>query len=357
MNRNQCTFDYWRGQELQVVPSHYSLIRCLRDMGWEVEQREVELGEDISGYDEVIFFVHNAQGFAHCLYTGLYAISKRPDAILAFDDWQVRDIFHALERLQEFDAEDREDRIIKQYIMDIQTKKRSKEELQKYRADFIAGTRVVTERKNRLLISAFEGGDISLLRLDWPLHRTFTYNPNPYHYNRTPDNDFGSTDPLFSMSWSRLDFTEKKREWNFASLLHDKTKTWLKRQNPQWPVEMFGQRKGENRTARVTEDAMCLKYHEQWGCLMPGYAHAGSGWWRARPLQVADAGSVLVCDDKEGAVFGEAYVGVRVSDVEQMDAEQLAHLAARQKECLYDNHPIDRAHQRDQIRSVLDAPK
>ena len=39
MNKNQCTEDFYLRQQLQVVPSHYSLLRCLRDMNYEVEQR------------------------------------------------------------------------------------------------------------------------------------------------------------------------------------------------------------------------------------------------------------------------------------------------------------------------------
>ena len=52
MNKNQCVEDFYLRQQLKVVPSHYSLIRCLRDMGHEVEQRVVEIGEDLSQYDE-----------------------------------------------------------------------------------------------------------------------------------------------------------------------------------------------------------------------------------------------------------------------------------------------------------------
>ena len=57
MNKNQTTKDFYLRQQLKVVPSHYSLIRCLEDMGYEVEQRLVKIGEDLSDYDKVICFL------------------------------------------------------------------------------------------------------------------------------------------------------------------------------------------------------------------------------------------------------------------------------------------------------------
>ena len=86
MNKLQCTKDFFLKQQLQVVPSHYSTIRCLEDMGYEVEQRPVRLGEDLSGYDEVIVYIHSIQAFCQYLWAGLYAVHARPNCILAFDD-------------------------------------------------------------------------------------------------------------------------------------------------------------------------------------------------------------------------------------------------------------------------------
>ena len=64
--------------------------------------------------------------------------------------------------------------------------------------------------------------------------------------------------------------------------------------------------------------------------------------------------SVLVCDDEEGKILSEAHVGVRAKDVEQMDTTQLASLAARQKEALYDKHPLDHAVTRKELIAVLE---
>lgn len=363
LNKLQCTRDFWEQQELQVVPSHYSLIRCLEDMGWVVEQREIELGEDLSGYDEVVMYVHNVTGYAHALYSGLYGISARPDCILAFDDWQVREMFQAMSKFVEHvengttEYSTGNSRIFKDYVLGIQMRKRTRAELEKYLDRYVDGCRIVLARKNRMLISAFAGGDLSLLGLGWPPDRIFRFNPNPFHYNRTPSNEYGCLNPMIGSGMIDFHPSDKSERWTFASLLHNKTERWLKRQGATWPVDMFGQRKGENRTQRITEDEMCQLYNSGWGHFMPGYHHSGSGWWRARPLQVADAGSILVCDDAEGAIFSEAHVGVRASDVEAMDLTQRIGLAARQKEGLYDRHPLDRSVTRAEISEVLEASR
>jgi hypothetical protein len=90
---------------------------------------------------------------------------------------------------------------------------------------------------------------------------------------------------------------------------------------------------------------------------MPGYFHAGSGWWRARPLQVADAGSIIIGDKPEMMVYykDEALAGLRVKDVEAMDLTQLQATAKAQHDALYDNHPLDKMIQQEEMKRVLAA--
>lgn len=361
MNKSQCTEEYFRQMEVQVVPSHYSLVRCLRDMGWQVEQRAVQLGEDLSGYDEVLVYLHNAQSFAHRFYNGLYAISQRPDAILAFDDWQIRDIMLSLVKIKEDPS-----RIFRDYMMNFYTEVNRTEgcppvdEIKSYESLYKEAFEIIGKRDNRLLISAFAGGDLRKLfaEEDWNFNRIHTFNPNPYHLNRKPgaygdevDNSLAS---LFS-GGDDIPPAEKQLVWNFASLMSDKTKGWLASQRITWPLRKFGKRRGANKQDRVVEADMCRIYAKQWGCLMPGYYHSGSGWWRARPLQVADAGSILVCDSTEGAVYGEEYVGVTADQIEGLDLSGLIAKAKRQRDCLYAKHPLDTKSEQAEIQAVIDA--
>lgn len=335
MNKLQCTFDFYLQQQLQVVPSHYSLIRCLRDMGHEVDQRPVTIGESLDEYDEVIVFIHNPSGFAAYVYNALWAIHKRPNCILAFDDWQVDSIYSGLLALSE------PEKLFRKYVKYSQVL--VPEDVESYGDVFISAIEKVESKTNRMLISAFSGGDLSLL-IDYPSELLYSYNPNPYHLNRKPE-------PIASL------FPEpKSRVFNFAGLVQDKTKKWLKAEGVDkhsWPLKQYGSRKdGQD---RVTEDVMVNIYSQQWGILMPGYFHAGSGWWRARPLQVADAGSILIGEPKEMMLYykDEQLANIRAKDIVDLSDVQLEELADAQRAALYRNHPLNKGIQKSEIEACL----
>jgi len=139
-------------------------------------------------------------------------------------------------------------------------------------------------------------------------------------------------------------------------LVQDKTKKWLKAQQVEktgWELKLYGSRKdGQD---RVTEDEMVNIYAQQWGILMPGYFHAGSGWWRARPCQTADAGSILIGEPKEMMVVykNKDAASIKASELPNMSDKHLEDFAAFQKECLYKAHPLDKAVQQAELSEVL----
>jgi hypothetical protein len=330
MNKLQCTEDFYAQQQLKVVPSHYSLIRCLRDMGHTVEQKVVTIGEDLSVYDKVIMFIHNPSGFAAYVYNALWAINARPDCILAFDDWQIDSILSGILALSD------PEKMFRPYVKESQTQ--IPDNVEQYSEQLMSAIQQIQSKKNPTLISAFAGGDLSLLLDGWD--NLFQYNPNPYHLNRQAGVFFG----------------EKERVFNFAGLVQDKTKKWLKNQSVEktgWPLKMYGSRKdGQD---RVTEDVMVDLYGQQWGILMPGYAHAGSGWWRARPMQVADAGSILIGDPKEMMLYygDEALASIKAIDLVSMSDNQLEEFAEAQKKALYKLHPLNKETQQWELKSCL----
>ena len=340
MNKLQCTRDFYESQQLKVVPSHYSLIRCLEDMGHTVTQRPVEIGETLDEYDEVIVFIHNPSGFAGYVYNALWAISQKPDCILAFDDWQVDSIYSGLLALED------PDKMFRPYVKDSHVL--IPDNIESYEKVFDAAIDLIESKKNRMLISAFSGGDLSLL-IDYPKELLFAYNPNPYHLNRQPQ-EMGGT--LF------FDETPAPKEFvfNFAGLVQDKTKKWLKAQGVDkhsWPLKQYGSRKdGQD---RVTEDVMVTIYSQQWGILMPGYFHAGSGWWRARPLQVADAGSILIGEPKEMMLYygDEQLANIKAQDIVSLSDKFLKDIAASQKEAIYRLHPLDKEVQKAELNACL----
>jgi len=213
MNKLQCTKDFFLQQQLQVVPSHYSLIRCLEDMGYEVEQRPVRLGENLDHYDEVVVYIHSIQAFCQFLWSGLYAVHARPNCILAFDDWQFKQIYSTIETYKE-KLEANDEGVFRQYLFDLWQGVEDKETVASYKEQYIDACNIITSKENRLLVSAFAGGDMSTLELGWKEENVYTYNPNPYHLNRRADNGYGTgsvgLDSFFG------DTPEKRNEMEFC---------------------------------------------------------------------------------------------------------------------------------------------
>ena len=331
MNKQQCTENFYKTSQLKVMPSHLSLIACLRDMGHTVEQRIVTIGEDLTKYDRIICYIHNPSGFAGFVYNGLWLINEYPDCILAFDDWQTDSIYKGLTALED------PEKLFRPYVKD--GHKHVPDNIEDYKKQLLNGIEIVKSKRNKMLISAFAGGNLSLL-IDYPKELMFSFNPNPYHINLS-----SNFNPLFE---------EKQKVFNFAGLIQDKTKKWLKAQNiGDWPLKKYGSRKdGQD---RVIEPEMVNIYGQQWGILMPGYFHAGSGWWRARPLQVADSGSILIGDWKEMVLYydDDELASLKASDITKMSDKQLEDVAEAQKLAIYTTHPLDKSVTQEELGRVL----
>ena len=344
MNFLQCVEDYYLRQDLNVVPTQYALVKCLRDMGHQVDQRPVKIGEDLKEYDKVIAFIHSPAGFARYLYNGLWAIHKRPDCILSIDDWQADSIWEGITRLNA-------DNIFRPYLKDMAAD--VPEDVEKYKKNLLEAVDIIKAMKNQLVIAAFMKGNISKMVPWYPKHLLNTYHLNPYHLNRRPENAFTGDDDRVILEDMLINPKDKKKEWAFVSLVQNKTRKYLKNMNLSWNVNFFGGMRGEFKSPRLKEPEMCNAYQQHWGCLVPRYYHAGSGFWRPRVFQVADSHSILCVHPDEGMVYSEAHI-VNPNDVEQMDLSQLIDLARRQKEGLYDNHPLDKKITRKQLKHILD---
>jgi hypothetical protein len=334
MNKQQCTENFYKTSQLKIIPSHISLIACLRDMGHEVEQRGVTIGEDLSSYDKVICYIHNPSGFARFLYNGLWLLGAREeDVILAFDDWQTEGIYKGLMALQD------DSKLFRKYFKDMA--ERIPDNIEQYEQVLNKGLAAIEAKKHPMLVSAFAGGDLSLL-IDYPKELLYGFNPNPYHINLQ-----SNFNPLFD---------EKQKVFNYAGLIQDKTKKWIKEQNiGDWKLKKYGSRKdGQD---RVIEPEMVNIYGQQWGVLMPGYFHAGSGWWRARPLQVADAGSILIGDWKEMVLYydDDELASIKAHELTAMSDTQLEDVADAQKKALYTTHPLDKGVEQEELNKVLHA--
>lgn len=374
MNKSQCTRNHHLKQQLKIVPSHYSLYNCLVDMGHTVEQRMVEIGEDLSDYDEVFCYIAGPrQLVTTCLFNGLWAIHSRPDCIVLSDDWQLPDLFKGLHKHSTPDA------LLAEFILN--TNKTTEEDVRPLLDQYLGAIDTLTQMKNRTLVSCFStdhlsdeyGAHLLYQGIEYPKELIFTYNPNPYHRNRKL-NAFGHIGPeapdyVQPLIDDEDDVPARERRFNFASLVQSKTKSWLKKQGfvqnsaddesgmiGTWPVDLYGS-KAESQK-RLTEDEMCRVFYRDLACLMPGYSHAGSGWWRARPLQCADARCILIGDQKEMDVYyGQdfKYRGLKATDLLELSDQELTDIARAQTEAIYTLHPLDKEVQQQQIRRVLEA--
>lgn len=351
MNRNQCVKDFYLRQQLKVIPSHYSLIRCLEDMGHEVTQASfADVAEE--DFDEVIVFLAgHRQMVAVEFYNGLNAIAKYPNCILAFDDWQTREILAGFAKCE---ADENE-------LYNAFTQRTAGET--DPHPDHTAAVKQIMSKTNRVLLSVFAGGEINKL-IDWPEDLLYGYNPNPYHHNRKPGDRWNipisemaplEVFDLPSAEEDKVSFEDKEEKFNFASLVQSSTRGWLKKTQKieNWEVEFFGSRKDGQR--RLHEGDMCRVYGEQWGCLMPGYKHSGSGWWRARPLQVADQLSILVGDPEEMMIYygTPELANVTAGDVEKMSFDDRVDFAWNQHKAIMIRHPLHHHVQRNELENVL----
>jgi hypothetical protein len=262
--------------------------------------------------------------------------------------------------------------------------KASIDTLEPYKEQLFNAVNIILKKENRILLSSFStahlndpdnyGKKLIFGTINYPMELIFEYNPNPYHRNRKPGDlhHEGSEDPTyekdFNFDQSEIEITKSNR-FNFASLVQSKTKSWLKKQGvdiknidtevcsiDDWVINLYGSKKDSQR--RLTEDKMCLVYQEDWACLMPGYSHAGSGWWRARPLQVADAGSIIIGDKKELEVYyGKdfKYLDLKAKDIVNLNSDELKEIADAQREAIYRIHPLDKKVQQREINQILEA--
>jgi len=326
-------------------------------MGHTVDQRPVEIGEALDDYDKVIVFLAGPrQLVATQVYEGLWAIKAAGDKlVLAFDDWQTKGIFDGIAACKD------EEKLFATFILGVN--KKELDDLKPFTKDFLAAVDIVSRRDKPVLLSVFAGGDLSLLVPDYPAELLHGYNPNPYHHNRKPGDraDIPASELDFLEAQASPEYDEdfvasryKLNKFNFASLVQSQTKKWLKKQGViNWEVEFFGNKKEGQR--RLKEGEMVQVYAEQWASLMPGYPHAGSGWWRARPLQVADAGSILIGEPKEMMLYyqDEKVANITAQDVEEATPKMREAIAGAQRTLLYKYHPLDKQVQQQELTKAL----
>lgn len=301
-----------------AVPNQV-IVDTMAEAGWDVDRRTVIPGEDLSGYDKVVVYLINPVALtAQSMYGALWALGTRPDALVAIDDWQSRQILSGFRTAVKDDCK----RLLKPLLP-----RKHREAL-----NDPAVLAVVKEMANKLaqpeldregLWHAFGSG--SPLKMPfYKLRKIHNYDPSSYFALQ-----YEAAVPAFKQP-----LPLKQRRWLMASLLSKQS--WLDRQTFGWEVTSYGNKKQGQ--PRVDEVELCHVYLSSWGVISPPHGLHGSGWWRIRYLLAAMAGCIVVGDPRETNLFGHDYT-VMAKHVEEMTEEELRFTADLQRQRYFEQTP------------------
>lgn len=266
----------------------FSLVleEILRDMGHEVERRQVRVHEEIAGVYDYAFvglapvgsmtsikvpeahYVMDSMTNRHCVFaddwsfcsyaSSVKSVIKRWDNWLKFKNFPYE--YETLERTRQS----------MQNMLDMQT----------------------PGNNAPVLAPTFPWGDHQfLMRINYKAN-LFTVDPSPWV--RYPTIDI-------------LPMRLRKTQWVNASLSDHSP--WIRRQSFNLPIVHYGNKRlGEN-TGMITETELIKEFGNSTGVISVGYSSAGSGWWRSRYLNAAWAETPLYCDPRDQTTMGDAYKG------------------------------------------------
>ena len=308
---------------LEIATAANCLPRALRECGVEVHHRVVVPGDDISEYDKVVVFAFAPNSLpSSYLYGGLYTLLKRPDAYIALDDWQTRDIPNGCKTFAREDhwrlwkrVSKAGNSVGKKFFDEAQPYKKEMEDLI---------TELGFKKWNfKVLAPMYDGGDSSQLGID--CEEIIPWDPTPVTDSYKAGSQYNQS--LFSRIDSQPEHKEK--EWIMASLIQKQS--WFNRQSFNWKVTCYGNPNlGQE---RLKEPELYNEYLRVRGILIPPHYHTikGSGWWRVRYGMIADAGCIAYGELEETKLFGDSY-RIHHSDIEKMSDTELDSLTTAQKE-------------------------
>jgi hypothetical protein len=227
---------------IQGVPA---IVRSLKNLGHEVDHRQVFLGEDLNGrYDSAVIALSPTNSFPanKCGLGALWAIGALDcPVIIYWEDWQYRATLSGLRRLmrapQDLDKKTSKGDWFYQDDRDLVAKHGS-------RLIEVAAGLLQPWRRLYGVVPAYEWGDLSIPQGDLPSGaRTGRIDLAPEAMRHIM--------PAYDRIVEQLK-EPKEQQWTCASLVdHD---NWIEKQKLSWPVQLFGRRRGSTSgwTPRVT---------------------------------------------------------------------------------------------------------
>ena len=221
-----------------------SIQKCLQEAGYNVERREVQIGEDLDKYDKIITSIYSSSSISSVNYLRVMDLLwKRPDTVCMVDDWQTRGIFREFESFVKDPS-----KLFREYNMN------KFKDSDKVDRDAIL---IKMASFNHKILTPLLGiGDINELGL--PTNLIIRIEPSPY---------------FEGYKFNKVNSSDKACNW-VCACLEDKS-SWLKRQGFSWKVLEYGNRnKGQE---RVTEEVLTQIYANNWGIISPAHNVNKSG--------------------------------------------------------------------------------
>ena len=324
-----CTPDHYLTQQLKVVPSETALVGILKELGHEVVQKPITWGEDLDSFDKVLVYYGPTDSFVPGFSDGLFwVLHNRPDCGALIDDYQCSRIL-----MDKLEAK------WKEAFVDQMNGVDNRELIDSIHTDWM--------KNKKILVPAFYGGDLSLLfskakkkAPEWFEQQNldvFRYYPDPWLPGRGPTSPFEG---------------ERKFEWVVAGLSKQNRQA-MNKWKPTLPVIELGGR-GEN-GVRMPEPEALEWFGERWFHCMPSYDHKGSGWWRSRPIQLANSGVVTYGHPDECKLYGESWVIKDPLILEKESPHASRTRAENQREDFFASQPQDKGKPAEDVELFLNA--
>ncbi len=311
------------GGKLNYLSSTDHVLWALTEAGHSYDRTPISPGEDLSMYDRIIINLSPPGSMmARAIHGCLYALSRYWDKCrVTVDDWQTKGIQKG------FNAPQNDKRNFGPNKM---CARLDREWADDNRTELEAVMRRLHVELPPLAIPCNDRGNFDLLGLSG-YKSLWAFDPTQQQ--------------LLSYVDKFQDFT-KLNIWIYAGL-HDHL-DWIVDQQPNWPYVMYGCR--NLGCKRLVESEIFIEYCKVWGVLSPKYPHAGSGWYRARHLLAAAAGTIVVGHPAESYLLYGAHSCPSVREVELLGRHGLIDMASRQRNQLINNtitptHSIDRIKQ------------
>lgn len=312
--------------KFSMIQGMPAIVRSLKNLGHEVDHRQVVLGEDLSGrYDAAVIGMAPINSFPanKCGLGTLYAIGALDcPTIVYWEDWQWRASLSGLRRLMRNPHDlDKMTSNGERFYQD------DPDLVDRHRDHLVHVATGLLQPWKRLygLVPAYEWGDLSVVTKELPSgDRTRRIDLAPEAMLHVK--------PAYDRIVEQLK-QPKEVQWTCASLVdHD---NWIAKQKLEWPVQLFGRRRGEH-VRLDTEGDVAVEIARSAGSLCPKYHHAGSGWWRARFITAALGRTVLGADPKEAGLspLGTPY-SYTPAQIERFSPQERMDLAVAQQEALW----------------------